>query len=225
MQGFTMCMGGTRKRMQGAFAETLEGRRLLSTISWDYTEDPFYGAAATLDVGDNNTSGVYCEAAATVGGSSADGEYEWDYYADDGIDSEWVDVGVSLTVDGTDQIDLTIGSGSGREVSASEDAMTSIAKVVIDASVLNAGLAFSWANISVQFYRDGQLVDSATIATGPQADTMDYTAWSAAEGVQITTAEIGCDEVVITGQVRLQSDSPWFSAQSLFGQVRIYESA
>lgn len=223
MQGIMNRMGGTRQGKQGAFAEMLEERRLLSTVSWQYADDSNYSAIATLDVGDNITYGAYCEVEAAVGGSASAGEFAWDSYADDGLDSGWVDVELSLTVDGIDQIDLAVGGGD--PINTTANAMESISKVVIDATVLNMGMAFSWQDISVLFYRDGQVVDSAIITTGPQADTMDYSASSVAQGVQVTTAQASCDQVVIVGQVRLQNDNSCMSPYEMFGQVRIYESA
>ena len=226
MLGFTNIQGRNRKGTQGACAELLEQRRLLAVVTDSYDYDPYFDAAAALYVGDSGTQGYGIETELALGYTTPSGDYEWDANLTDGLDSGWVDVALGLTVDGTDEMELTVGSSSTR--TASEDVMTSISKVVIDASVFNVGFAFSWRNLSVQFYRDGLLVDSATISNSyaPEASTMGTWDIYAADGIQITTSEIGCDEVVITGQVRLQGDDPYYLGPcDLFGQILIYETA
>lgn len=224
MLGFTNIQGRNRKGTQGACAELLEQRRLLAVVTDSYDDDPYYDAAALLYVGDSSTVGYDFESELILGATRDWGDYEWDGNLMDGLDSGWVDVALGLTVDGTDAMELTVGSGSA--ITASEDVMTSISKVVIEASVFNSGFAFSWRNLTVQSYRDGLLVDSATISNSyaPEASTMGTWDSYVTAGVQITTSEIGCDEVVIIGQVRLQGDGGFYP-DDLFGQILIYETA
>lgn len=226
--------GGSRSE-QGIQAQTaaptsviepLEERRMMSVTSWEGTTISSlsgFGIYAMAGIGDNGMPGGSSGLAVGTTVPKAAALVEWDGNPDDGIDSGWRNVEFSANIAGTDHISWALEGQA--PLIYNGDALSSISQVTIRAAVLTGDVAMSWQDVLVGFYRNGQMIEQVDLSgSSPSVDQIGNDVWTPLEsGVRITPSASDYDQVVITGQVRLQAaEGQYPGPGSIFGDIRIY---
>lgn len=209
--------------------ESLEPRRMQSTTlsTWNASviSDPQgWDVFAEVRFGDNGSFwGVGEAATGTVEGEDDAGIVAWDSNLSDGLDSGWVQVELTVTTGADGTVAWNVGHASASDSTPSS--LDVIKKVTIRADVEASGMAMSWGTVDVKFFQNGNLVDEAS--ANPSANTIGSSSGNSAEsGAAITTSYSNCDQVVISGSVRLQAvQGVHVDETAIFGQILISSQA
>lgn len=186
--------------------EQLEARNHTSTSSATWTSADLSdtsGASAFVMAlfGDDYQGPTPTGAAGTNGEASAWSYTLWDSNLDDGLDSGWRSLAMSINRNG-DQVSKFVAGGASYTGFSVSTAQT-FHSVSIIADVAQAGFEVDVRSLSVQFLHDGTPVDQVNLAD-VQATTMDQTSSSDESGVTVTTSANNVNGVYVSGQVRLQ---------------------
>ena len=203
---------------QPVLLERFEARRLISTTAWNSNSisDLSGNYFSTVCVGDNGNPWGVATASAGAGHEESAWVYtQWDSDLDNGLDSGWHSTSFSLNTSGS-------GGGNWNGNSFSVGSGLSIHSVTIRADVAGPDMEFDWQNVNINFYHNGQVVESQSL-NALTASTMNVSGTDPYEaGVIVTTGATNCDGVSISGQVRLKTaQGTYANPTDIFGQVLI----
>jgi hypothetical protein len=206
--------------------EPVEQRRLMTatvTSSTESTISDLSGAAYFGAVAFGCDGAVYGPAtvgAGTGGETSAEAYTTWDSNLDDGLDSGYVPFLLKVNVGG-DGVSTMEASDSGVMTFAT-GATAGVHQVEIQAAVAGPSMQMDWRDVTVNFYRGGQLVESVNVG-GLSADTMDSGSYDPAESIaKVTTDASDYDGVSVVGEVRMvAAQGVYPNPTDIFGQVAI----
>jgi hypothetical protein len=207
--------------------ETLEARRLCSTTTnWSGTtisDLPAVPYAVQVQIGDDGYPGGVPGVISLVSGTqTAWNPVAWDADLSDGFDSDWVGVNVDLKAAGPSAaFDVDLGEAAA-ETSAATSSAAAISRVTLRAAVTGPEMSFAWDSVEVSFYRAGQLVDRVQLGSVTANTVGEASDYAAEAGVTVTTNVTGCDEVVVSGAVRMTASAGTYPGPyDMFGDVRI----
>jgi len=168
--------------------------------------DPY--GAAEYDVG-----GAGCE--------MTEGRTTWDDDLSDGFDSGNVTVGLQARADG--EATVAVADSTSGDVSASGGSIGNVGQVVVRLGVQGAQMQVRWNNLTVNFYRNGVLRESLSLAAPAQVTGTDQ-APVREELLTFVPSDTDDDEVVVTGAVRLTSSEPDLQPDpnQIFSQILVY---
>ncbi len=206
-----------------ALIESFEPRLFMSVTSWTSNQisdlsDSYFGEVL---FGDNGSTWGY---PTTEAGSTDTADTwtftQWDPNPDDGIESESHEVALSINADGAGSGSWKVDSDSPASFSVASSG--TIHQVAIRAAVMGSQMEMDWADVEVDFYQHGKLVETV-VPAAPTVSTMDSTNNDPAESVVMVTPTNGNDDgVVVTGSVRLKAAQGTYPGPSdIFGQVLV----
>lgn len=142
----------------------------------------------------------------------------WDENPDDGVDSGWCSIAMFLRPGVTG---LQFGVDQMCVPTSSVADSVEISHIDILATVQTQA-AIEWSSVTVGFYKDGVHVDEACFA-GLEVDQTNGTGTISQQLARITPTVTGCDQVMITGRVRLTAPEGTYPAEDgIFSQIMIY---
>jgi hypothetical protein len=204
--------------------EPVEPRCFMSVTTWsdnsisDLSGATYFGEVLLGDDGDpwgiaTGTAGQYDE-------QETWSFAQWDSNLDDGLDSDWRSVSLSINSSGTGGATFQVATEEPGTFSAPSSG--TIHQVTIRAAVTGAQMEMDWKNLRIEFYRQGQLME-AVQPDGLSADTMTEGSSDPAESVAVvTTTAPNCDGVVVVGQARLRTAAGTYAGPSdIFGQILV----
>src|SRR3954452_22409733 len=204
--------------------------------SWLAAADPSYNLlvdlagqptlSADVNLGDNDDWGVgqqefwVGDGSATT--STAGGQRVWDPAADESLDSGWVDVRLELSAGGgTGGVALTVG---GDGVTYDQASYGYIQGLQVRAYAYGRDRSFEWQDLKFEFYHNGVLDNSVSLADGPRASTYGGDELSYSEKViNVGPPSTNDDAVIVTAQVHLSVGyMPGLSGDDLSGQINLF---
>jgi hypothetical protein len=189
----------------------------MSPIESTLSSDDSYDAYANLQVGSNgDPSGDPTSAIGDVYGEENWAYNTWDTNVSGGFDTSNVPITFDVTSDGSE----TLNVGNNSPLTNQTDSIGPISSVVIEAAVQTNATA-KWGGISVEFLKNGSVVETDTFASGPQVDTTTSGASNVADQtLTVTPSAPDDDEVIVTGIMRMTSPGISYpAAQAMFCNV------
>jgi hypothetical protein len=145
----------------------------------------------------------------------------WDTNLDDGLDSDWRDVSLSINASGNGESSWEDGDEDPETFSAGTS--STIQSVTIQAAVAGNGLEMDWAGLTIRFYHNGALVETVNPTDGVSANTMNSSNGSPAESIMVVNpTATNANGVFISGMVRLKAGAGTYPGQTdIFGSITI----
>jgi hypothetical protein len=204
--------------------EPIESRLFKSVSSWqdDYISDlsgaSYFGA---VYVGDNGDPWGYATTDAGTNDEPQVWSYiTWDSNPDDGLDSGWRGMQLDVNTGGNGGGSWEVDSAGPGTFAASTN--TVIHSVTLRAAVMMSQMQIDIASITVEFYHEGQIVETVH-PDGVSASTMTSTTSDPREAIEvITPTASNCDGVSVAAVVRLQTaEGTYAQGADIFGQVLV----
>jgi hypothetical protein len=202
--------------------EACESRLFKSVSSWtsDSPTTVDNDEYATIEYGDNGYPyGMPTESAGQGTDEDVWSSTVWASDPDDGVYSGWRafdfsvnsanDGNASLSVDDTDAQTFSV------------DPNAAIHSVTIQADAMYGGISFSWSDLTVSFYHNGQLVDTEQPANFSAGDLNSTSSDASESGVVVTTSD-NANGVEVKGFAEIQSAAGVYpGGTDVFGQISI----
>jgi len=189
----------------------------MSLVQSTLPDDSSYNTWANFEVGGNGDP--YGDP--TYGIGDADGEENWstntwDNQFVNGFDTSDVPISFDVTSGGSETLNVEGES----PLSYQTASIGPISSVVLEAAVQTNAIA-DWSNVSVEFLKNGSVVETDNFSVGPQVDTVNAgSANIADQTLTVTPSSPDDDEVLVTGVMRMASPGINFpAAQAMFCNV------
>ena len=173
----------------------------LSPIETTLPDDSYYNTYANFQVGGNgNTSGDPTSDIGDIYGEENWQFYTWDSDTSSGFDTSTVSVAFDVKSDGSEA--LTVGENG--PLTYQTDAIGPISSVVLEAAIQTTAET-KWSDVSVEFLKNGSLVETDNAASGVDVNNIGGSATTADQTLTITPTATDCDEAIVLGTLRMQS--------------------
>lgn len=189
---------------------------IMNYINPEVTDISGYNYLAEFRYGSNGEAYSDTEVLAGTNDNVMQNRVTWDTNPFDGVDSGWGSVNMVFQ-----QGLLGFQVGNSEVADTQVGAFNTIDHIVLRAGVFGAGDTMDWKNISVNFFKDGQLVevfDPGTLS----AQSSDSTGMGE-QYLDIRASDPGVNSFSISAQVKMTSpegNMPW--SDEMFSQVLIY---
>lgn len=189
----------------------------MSAVESTLNDDSSYDTFANFQVGSNgNPDGVPTYSVGDADGMENWAFNTWDSNLNGGFDTSNVPISFDVTSGGNE----TLNVGEDDPLTYQTGAIGPITSVVLEAAVQTNAIA-SWSDVTVEFLQNGSVIETDSIANGPQVDTVNSGSSNVADQIcTIIPSSPNADEVVVAGTMRMASpgiNSP--APQAMFCNV------